>query len=76
MSSDGPTGDRAFRERIDILVNNAGRLVVKPLVEQTEEEWDRVVDVNLKGVFLCCRYVLPEPQSSLKLKPLPCPPPK
>jgi 3-oxoacyl-[acyl-carrier protein] reductase len=46
--------------RIDILVNNAGRLVVKPLVEQSEEEWDRVVNVNLKGVFLCCRYVLPE----------------
>jgi len=46
--------------RIDILVNNAGRLVVKPLVEQTEEEWDRVLDVNLKGVFLCCRKVLPE----------------
>jgi NAD(P)-dependent dehydrogenase (short-subunit alcohol dehydrogenase family) len=35
--------------RIDILVNNAGRLVVKPLVEQSEEDWDRVVNVNLKG---------------------------
>src|SRR6202035_3122632 len=35
-------------------------LVVKPMVEQTEEEWDRVLDVNLKGVFLCCRHVLPE----------------
>jgi 3-oxoacyl-[acyl-carrier protein] reductase len=46
--------------QIDILVNNAGRLVVKPLVEQSEEEWDRVVNVNLKGVFLCCRHVLPE----------------
>jgi NAD(P)-dependent dehydrogenase (short-subunit alcohol dehydrogenase family) len=46
--------------KIDILVNNAGRLVVKPLVEQTEEDWDRVLDVNLKGVFLCCRYVVPE----------------
>jgi 3-oxoacyl-[acyl-carrier protein] reductase len=46
--------------QIDILVNNAGRVVVKPLVEQSEEEWDRVVDTNLKGVFLCCRYVLPE----------------
>ncbi len=45
--------------KIDILVNNAGRLVVKRLVEQTEEEWDRVLDVNLKGVFLCCRHVLP-----------------
>lgn len=46
--------------QIDILVNNAGTLVVKPMVEQTEEEWDRVLDVNLKGVFLCCRHVLPE----------------
>jgi 3-oxoacyl-[acyl-carrier protein] reductase len=46
--------------QIDILVNNAGTLVVKPMVEQTEEEWDRVLDVNLKGVFLCCRQVLPE----------------
>src|SRR6202521_728287 len=46
--------------KIDILVNNAGTLVVKPMVEQTEEEWDRVLDVNLKGVFICCRQVLPE----------------
>jgi 3-oxoacyl-[acyl-carrier protein] reductase len=46
--------------KIDILVNNAGRLVVKPLVEQTEAEWDQVLDTNLKGVFLCCRHVLPE----------------
>ena len=47
-------------DKIDILLNNAGTLVVKPMVEQTEEEWDRVLDVNLKGVFLCCRHVLPE----------------
>ena len=44
--------------KIDILVNNAGTLVVKPMVEQTEEEWDRVLDVNLKGCFsavaTCC----------------------
>jgi 3-oxoacyl-[acyl-carrier protein] reductase len=46
--------------KIDILVNNAGRVVVKPMVEQSEEDWDRVVDVNLKGVFLCCRHVIPE----------------
>jgi len=46
--------------QIDILVNNAGTLVVKPMVEPTEEEWDRVLDVELKGVFLCCRHVLPE----------------
>jgi len=46
--------------KIDILVNNAGRVVVKPMVEQSEADWDHVVDVNLKGVFLCCRYVVPE----------------
>jgi NAD(P)-dependent dehydrogenase (short-subunit alcohol dehydrogenase family) len=47
--------------KIDILVNNAGTLVVKPMVEQTEEEWDRVLDVNLKGVFLCCLCLLKTP---------------
>jgi 3-oxoacyl-[acyl-carrier protein] reductase len=46
--------------KIDILVNNAGRVVVKPMVEQSEADWDHVVNVNLKGVFLCCRYVVPE----------------
>jgi NAD(P)-dependent dehydrogenase (short-subunit alcohol dehydrogenase family) len=46
--------------KIDILVNNAGKVVVKPMVEQSEADWDRVLEVNLKGVFLCCRHVLPE----------------
>ena len=46
--------------KIDILVNDAGKVVVKPMVEQNEADWDRVVDTNLKGVFLCCRYVVPE----------------
>jgi 3-oxoacyl-[acyl-carrier protein] reductase len=45
--------------RVDILVNNAGIYLVKPLSEMREEEWDRVVAVNLKGVFNCCRSVLP-----------------
>ncbi len=45
--------------KVDILVNNAGRVVIKSMVEQTEEDWDRVLDTNLKGVFLCCREVLP-----------------
>jgi len=39
--------------RLDILVNNAGIQTWKPLLELTEEEWDRVLDVNLKGCFLC-----------------------
>ena len=45
--------------KIDILVNNAGVIVIKRMVEQSEEEWDRVLDVNLKGAFLCCREVVP-----------------
>jgi NAD(P)-dependent dehydrogenase (short-subunit alcohol dehydrogenase family) len=46
--------------KIDILVNNAGVVVVKPIAEQTEADWDRVLDVNLKGVFLCCHRVVQE----------------
>lgn len=47
--------DRVLAEfgRLDILVNNAGIQTWKPLLELTEEEWDRVLDVNLKGCFLC-----------------------
>ncbi|KZE38962.1 2-deoxy-D-gluconate 3-dehydrogenase [Bhargavaea cecembensis] len=37
---------------LDILVNNAGMNIRKPLVEVEEEDWDRVVDTNLKGIFL------------------------
>jgi NAD(P)-dependent dehydrogenase (short-subunit alcohol dehydrogenase family) len=45
---------------IDILVNNAGIAGPnKPLVDVSEEEWDLVTDINLKGVFLCCKAVLP-----------------
>jgi NAD(P)-dependent dehydrogenase (short-subunit alcohol dehydrogenase family) len=39
--------------RLDLLVNNAGIQVWKPLLELDESEWDRVIDVNLKGCFLC-----------------------
>jgi NAD(P)-dependent dehydrogenase (short-subunit alcohol dehydrogenase family) len=39
--------------RIDILVNNAGTAITKPAEDLTEEDWDRVIDVDLKGVFLC-----------------------
>ncbi len=45
--------------RIDILVNNAGISRILPFLEMTEELWDRVLDVNLKGAFLCCREVIP-----------------
>jgi 3-oxoacyl-[acyl-carrier protein] reductase len=39
--------------RLNLLVNNAGVQTWKPLLDVTEEEWDRVVDTNLKGCFLC-----------------------
>jgi 3-oxoacyl-[acyl-carrier protein] reductase len=43
---------------IDILVNNAGSLVERlKILELTEERWDEVIDLNLKGAFLCCRAV-------------------
>ncbi len=44
-------------KRIDILVNNAGIDLVVPTVELTETQWDNVINVNLKGTFLCCQAV-------------------
>ena len=38
---------------LHILVNNAATMIPRPLLEQTEDEWDRVMAVNLKSVFLC-----------------------
>jgi len=40
---------------LDIMVNNAGSIVISPLVDLTTGDWDRLVDVNLRGVFLGCR---------------------
>ena len=42
---------------IDILVNSAGVNVRKPAIEYTVEDWDKVQDVQLKGVFLSCQAV-------------------
>ena len=47
--------------KIDVLVNAAALQVQAPvLTEVTEEEWDTVLDINLKGPFLCSKYVIPE----------------
>ena len=50
--------------RIDVLINNAGILLMKPVQDTTSEEWDRVLEVNLKGVFLGTRSVIPSMQSA------------
>src|ERR1700691_1150574 len=41
--------------RLDYLVNNAGVVTMTPFLELPEEEWDRVVDIDLKGQFLCAQ---------------------
>jgi NAD(P)-dependent dehydrogenase (short-subunit alcohol dehydrogenase family) len=45
--------------RIDILFNNAGIIWRKSVTELAEDEWDAVLDVNLKAIFLLSRYVIP-----------------
>ena len=45
--------------RIDILHNNVGIVDPWGVLESSEEDWERVIGVNLKGMFLTCKYVLP-----------------
>jgi len=45
--------------KIDILINNAGITRDKTLTKMSDEDWDAVINVNLKGVFLCTRAVVP-----------------
>ncbi len=45
--------------RIDILVNNAGITRDRLLLRMTAEDWDQVLDVDLRGAFLCTKYVMP-----------------
>ena len=44
---------------LDVLVNNAGIYVERSTEHLTEREWDSVLDINLKGAFLCTKYALP-----------------
>jgi 3-oxoacyl-[acyl-carrier protein] reductase len=44
---------------LDILVNNAGICPITGFAEITEDEWDRVLAINLKGAFFCCQAALP-----------------
>src|SRR5262249_42607528 len=64
-AADAATAETAVRdatrrwERIDILVNNAAQIVWKTVVDTTEEEWDRVLAVNVRSAFLMSRAALP-----------------
>lgn len=54
---------KAIREqvgKIDVLINNAGISRDSRLINMTEENWDLVVDVNLKSQFLCCKEAVPD----------------
>ncbi len=44
---------------LNIAVNNAGIELIKPMADLTEEEWDRVMSVNVKGVFFGCKHAAP-----------------
>ncbi len=46
--------------RVDILVNNAGIFVRNAITEVSDEEWDCVMDLNIRGYFYACRRVIPE----------------
>lgn len=43
--------------RIDVLINSAGINIRKPIENFTEEDWNKIINVNLKGVFFCCQKV-------------------
>jgi NAD(P)-dependent dehydrogenase (short-subunit alcohol dehydrogenase family) len=64
--SKGSDAEKMVREavkkygRLDILFNNAGKGLVKTVPDTTEEEWDILIDTNLKGVFLGSKYAIPE----------------
>ena len=45
--------------RLDILINNAGATLFKGIEDTTEEEWDRILNTNLKAIFLGCKYAIP-----------------
>ena len=50
--------------RLDILINNAGATLFKGIEETTEEDWNRILDTNLKGVFLGCKFTIPAMRQS------------
>src|SRR5919201_1148943 len=52
------TAERRY-DQLHVLVNNAGILIRKSIEETTEDDWDRIMAVNVKGVFLGTKYAIP-----------------
>ncbi|WP_231597477.1 SDR family NAD(P)-dependent oxidoreductase [Bacillus sp. SA1-12] len=46
--------------KIDTLINNAGITIFKPMMETTIEDWEKVINIDLRGTFLCAKYVVAE----------------
>ncbi|MCW5516195.1 SDR family NAD(P)-dependent oxidoreductase [Muriicola sp. Z0-33] len=68
--TDRPAIEQLFKQvndqhgKIDILINNAGITRDRTLEKMSEEEWDAVIDVNLKGVFICTQAAVPYMKSN------------
>ena len=50
--------------KLDVIYNNAGIALGNPVTQVLEEDWDRLIDINLKGVFLGCKHAIPEMMKS------------
>jgi len=60
--SKAPSAENMVKEtlraygKIDILVNSAAVFVEATVLNTSEEDWDRIMAINLKGIFFCCKY--------------------
>lgn len=45
--------------KLDILINNAGIQIEKTILESTDRDWEQIMGINAKGVFICCRELMP-----------------
>ena len=46
-------------QKVDVVVNDAAMMTFKPIIDLSEAEWDHVLNVNLRAVFLFCKYAVP-----------------